>query len=200
MITRIQETGPESGHQPRRPSPHQVEASIETTRLSLTALRSDDLEDYIAIFAARDSARMSHGVPHPLPREAALARLTGMMATKQTHWAIRNEDERLIGVISLTRGTCGTGPDSQSFGPNLSIFIAPGQQGQGYALEAMHGLLRWVKKHHLHRIIHAAHFADNAASASLLVAGGFLYTGRRTLETSLAREGQCEALHMIRIL
>jgi RimJ/RimL family protein N-acetyltransferase len=187
---------------PRPAKPENL--SIETTRLSLTALRASDLDAVMAVFADKNSARMTHAIPHPLTRDEADALLVLMSATPFTHWAIRLDDERLIGIISLTKSACGTaggtpGP-GHSFGPNLSVFIAPAHQGQGYAIEATDGLLRWCKKRKLHRIIHAAHFADNEASARALITADFLYTGRKSMETSLAREGEHLALHMIRIL
>lgn len=193
MITRITEN---LGNSPNRPD----DISIETTRLSLTAVRAGDLDDVIAVFADKNSARMTHAIPHPLSREDGEKLLSGMISAKFTHWAIRDEHERLVGVVSLTKSACGAPAGIHTFGPNLSVFIAPSHQGQGYAQEAVDGLLRWVKKRRLHRIIHAAHFADNEPSGRLLVNADFLYTGRRTLETSLARDGEHLALHMIRIL
>lgn len=180
------------------PKPEQV--SIETSRLSLTPLRAGDLDDFLAVFADRNSARMTHAIPHPLPRDEAERLLADMAAAKLTHWAIRDDSERLVGVVSLTQSTCGKPRGMHSFGPNLSVFVAPANQGRGYALEAIDGLLRWVKKRKLHKIIHAAHFADNEPSARLLINADFLYTGRKTRETSLARDGEHLALHMIRIL
>lgn len=182
----------------RSAKPEQL--SIETTRLSLTPLRPGDLEDLMAVFADRNSARMTHAIPHPLSREGAEKLLADMRVARLTHWAIRRDDEQLIGVVSLTRSACGEPRGLHAFGPNLSVFIAPAHQGQGYALEAVDGLLRWVKKRKVYRIIHAAHFADNEPSGRLLINADFLYTGRKTLETSLAREGEHLALHMIRIL
>lgn len=193
MITRINE---DLGLSPNRPD----SVSIETTRLSLNALRASDIDDFIAVFADKNSARMTHAIPHPLSRDEAEKLLAGMAAARLTHWAIRDDHERLIGVVSLTKSACGAPAGIHTFGPNLSVFIAPAYQGQGFALEAVDGLLRWVKKRGLHRIIHAAHFADNEPSGRLLINADFLYTGRRTMETSLARDGEHEAWHMIRIL
>ena len=184
--------------QPPIGKPEQI--SIETSRLSLTPLNAADIDNFMAVFADRNAARMTHAIPHPLSRDEAARLLTDMAASKLTYWAIRIEDEQLIGIISLTKSTCGKVPGMHSFGPNLSVFIAPAHQGRGYALEAIDGLLRWVKKRKLHRIIHAAHFADNEPSARLLVNADFLYTGRKTMETSRARDGEHQALHMIRIL
>lgn len=185
----------------QRVSPNRPEQiSIETTRLSLTPLRPADLEGLMAVFADRNSARMTHAIPHPLSREGAEKLLADMCAAKLTHWAVRLEDDQLIGVVSLTKSACGQPNGLHAFGPNLSVFIAPAHQGQGYAQEAVDGLLRWVKKRKVYRVIHAAHFADNEPSGRLLINADFLYTGRKTLETSLARAGEHLALHMIRIL
>jgi len=194
MITRTQADTNSVG--PSRPDG----LSIETTRLSLTALRQHDLVDLMAVFADRNSARMTHAIPHPLTRNEAEDLLSKMMATPFTHWAIRTDEDQLIGIVSLTSSSCAGVDAPHSFGPNLSVFIAPNHQNQGYGLEAVDGLLRWVKKRKLHRIVHAAHFSDNEASANMLITADFLYTGRKSLETSLVREGAHMALHMIRIL
>ncbi|ESQ77297.1 GNAT family N-acetyltransferase [Asticcacaulis sp. AC402] len=176
------------------------ETSIETTHLSLTAPRPSDLDALLAVFCSRDCARMTHTVPHPFTREDAERLLGNMMARPYAYWTVRRENERLIGVIALTRSACGKTSDLHHFGPHLGIFIAPDHQGQGYAVEAIDGLLRWVKTRHLHKIIHAAHFADNDRGAKTLINAGFLYTGRRTQETAAARDGDHQVLHMIRIL
>jgi RimJ/RimL family protein N-acetyltransferase len=199
MITRNDITR----HRISPPRPENIrpeQLSIETTRLSLTPLRAGDLDDLMAVFADRNSARMTHAIPHPLSREGAEKLLADMRSAKLTHWAVRLEDERLIGVVSLTKSACGEPRGLHEFGPNLSVFIAPAHQERGYALEAVDGLLRWVKKRKVYRIIHAAHFADNETSGRLLVNADFLYTGRKSQETSLARAGEHLALHMIRIL
>ncbi len=179
----------------RRPAP-----GIETARLSLTPLRASDLDAFMTVYGDPRSARMTHAIPHPLTREEAEKLLVKMMATDRTHWAIRLEDEQLIGVISLKKTQCGKPAGLHCFGPNLSVFVAPAHQGRGYGVEAIDGLLRWCKKRRLHRVVHAAHFADNETSGRALIAADFLYTGRRTMETSMARDGEHLALHMIRIL
>ena len=179
----------------RRPPP-----SVEADRLSLTPLRAGDLDAIIAVYGDPQSARMTLAIPHPLTREEAEKLLTKMMATDKTHWAIRLEDEQLVGVISLKKTTCGKPAGLDCFGPNLSVFLAPAHQGQGYGVEAIDALLRWCKKRRLHKVVHAAHFADNEGSGRALIAADFLYTGRRTMETSMARQGEHQALHMIRIL
>lgn len=174
--------------------------SVETTRLSLTAVRASDLDDVMKVFSERSTARMTHAIAHPLGLEDAQKLLADMTADPYAYWAIRLDDDRLIGIVSLTQSACGRAGGMHSFGPNLSVFVAPDHQNKGYGAEAVEGLLHWVKRRKLHRVIHAAHFADNEASAKMLVGTDFLYTGRRSFETSLARTGEHLALHMIRIL
>jgi len=183
-------------HGPVRPEA----VSVETARMSLNALRGSDLDDLMKVFSEKSTARMTHAIPHPLGRDEAEKLLRDMMAEPYTHWAIRIEDEQLVGIISLTKSSCGRAAGMHSFGPNLSVFIAPDHQNRGYAAEAIEGLLHWVRRRKLHKVIHAAHFADNEASAQVLVSTDFLYTGRKSFETSLARTGEHLALHMIRIL
>ena len=183
-----------------RPLPRPDSVSIETARLSLNTLQASDLDGLMRVFGGVHCARMTHAVPHPFTREAAVHLLDKMRGQPQSYWAIRTEDDLLAGVVALTGAACGKGPDLHSFGPNLSVFIAPAHQGHGYAVEAIDGLLAYVKRRRLHRVIHAAHFADNEASARVLITADFLYTGRRTMETSQARAGEHPAVHMIRIL
>jgi RimJ/RimL family protein N-acetyltransferase len=202
MIAPVQEPIPAARGEASKTA---ANATIETTRLSLTGFRASDVAALKAVFADAATARMTHAVPHPFGDDEALTKLARMMQSPQAHWAIRTGDEKLIGTISLTRGgmcreSGGQAADLHSFGPNLSVFIAPEHQRNGYATEAIDGLLRRIKKRKTHKVIHAAHFADNLASARLLIHADFLYTGRRTMETSLAREGQHQALHMIRLL
>ena len=183
-----------------RPLPRNDSVSIETARLSLCALQDNDIDGLMRVFGGVHCARMTHAIPHPLNRDEAMRLLEKMRGLPQSYWAIRTEDDVLAGVVALTASACGKGPDLHSFGPNLSVFIAPGHQGHGYAVEAIDGLLAYVKRRRLHRIVHAAHFADNEASARVLISADFLYTGRRTMETSQARTGEHAAVHMIRIL
>lgn len=182
------------------PLPRAGGLRIETARLSLGMLEAGDLDGFMQVFGDRGCARMTHAVPHPLSPETAERMLDGMRALPQQHWAIRVDDEALAGVVSLTPSACGKTGGIHNFGPNLSVFVAPEHRGHGYAVEAIDGLLAYVGRRRLHRVVHAAHFADNAASARVLIAADFLYTGRRTMETSQAREGEHPALHMVRIL
>ncbi len=126
--------------------------------------------------------------------------LRDMMLAGNAYWAIRLPDGRLAGVLSLSAPGAEKRDGIHNFGPDLSVYIDPVFQGRGYAQEAIDGLLGQLRGEERHRVVHAMHFVDNEAYARTLINAGFLYTGRRTLERSLAREGEHQALHMIRIL
>jgi|GEM_PF-977668 len=178
--------------------------SVQTKRLYLSPLCLDDMDDIQALFGHRSVARMTHAIAHPFTQADARAYVEKARQNTSPRlpvFAIRDADETLIGVAGLERASCGgTDGNLHQFGPSAGISIAPAYQGQGYGLEALEGLIGYAQRFGGHRVIHAAHFADNAASARMLARAGFLYTGRRTQETSKARDGHHEALHMIRLL
>jgi RimJ/RimL family protein N-acetyltransferase len=177
--------------------------AVQTKRLYLSPLCLDDVDDVKAIFGHQSVARMTHAIAHPFREADARAYVEKARHNSSPRlpvFGIREADETLIGVVGLERTSCGQASGLHQFGPSVGICIAPEYQGQGYGVEALEGLIGYAERFGGHRVLHAAHFADNAASARMLVRAGFLYTGRRTPETSLARQGTHEALHMIRLL
>lgn len=177
--------------------------SVQTKRLYLSPLCLDDVDDIRALFSHHALARMTHAIAHPFSEADARAYVEKARQTSSPRlpvFGIRGTNEALIGVVGLERGTCGQGQALHQFGPSVGISIAPEHQGRGYGQEALEGLIGYAERFGGHRLIHAAHFADNTASARMLARAGFLYTGRRTQETSKARDGAYEALHMIRLL
>lgn len=171
-------------------------ARIDIDRLALSPLTFSDVTALTQVFASAETARMTHDIPHPFELEDTFTFLSMAMTQHSRRfpkWGIRLGG-RLIGVILFSE-TVG----QDSFGPQMSLFIAHGYQNHGYGTEAVTAALIDVRKHGT-KVVHAAHFADNAASAQVLARTGFLYTGRRTQETSLMRDGEHTALHMIKIL
>lgn len=174
--------------------------ALETLRLSLDALVCDDLYALQAIMNDPETARMTHNIAYPFDRDSAKAFLDSLMASPDTHWAIRNEDGALIGLVYLRLPTCRNARAIHELGPSLSIFIHPAHQGEGYGGEALSNLIYFWRKTGAFKLIQAAHFSDNKASSLLLDQAGFVYTGRRTLEASKAREGTFECRHMVLFL
>ncbi|MDC7682691.1 GNAT family N-acetyltransferase [Asticcacaulis sp. BYS171W] len=180
-----------------------VSNAVQTKRLYLSGLCPDDLDDVRQVFAHKSVARMTHAIAHPftgMDAKAFIDKARMNSSPRLPVFAVRDEQENLIGITSLDRTTCGQTGGLHLFGPSVGICIAPEFQGHGYGLEALEGLIGYAERFGGHRVLHAAHFADNDPSARMLARAGFLYTGRRTLEISRAREGQHEAVHMIRLL
>jgi RimJ/RimL family protein N-acetyltransferase len=170
---------------------------IETDRLVLSPLTFSDVTALTQVFASAETARMTHDIPHPFTLEDAFGFLSMAMTQHSRRfpkWGVRLDD-KLIGVLLFSE-TVG----QDSFGPQMSLFIAHTYQNHGYGTEAVAAALGWLRTHGGAKVVHAAHFADNAASAQVLIRAGFLYTGRRTQETSLMRHGPHTALHLIKIL
>lgn len=177
--------------------------AVQTKRLYLSPLCLDDVDDVMAVFAHRTVARMTHAIAHPFTTADARAfveKARQNSSPRMPVFGIRDNDENLIGVVGLERSPTAEKSGLHQFGPSVGICLAPEYQGQGYGVEALEGLIGYAERFGGHRVLHAAHFADNDASSRMLARAGFLYTGRRTPETSKAREGAHEALHMIRLL
>jgi RimJ/RimL family protein N-acetyltransferase len=188
--------------QPQANQRRAASVNIETARLSLTALKANDAKALMDVFGSLMSARQTHAISHPFSEADAETYIDNALAAPFAlpTLAVRNEEGHLIGVIALSGTPCGKSQALHQLGPNLSVFIAPDYQQNGYAPEAIEGLIKWVRKNRLHKLIQAAHFADNLPSAELLIASGFLYTGRKTQETSRARDGEHLVLHMIHLI
>jgi RimJ/RimL family protein N-acetyltransferase len=200
MITTSQTTTP-PGTQSHGTQRRAASVNIETARLSLNVLKANDAKALIAVFASKMSACQTHAISHPFTEADAQAYIDAAQVAPYNLpvFAIRNEEGHLVGAIALSATACGKA-SLQQLGPNLSVFIAPEHQQMGYAPEAIEGLIKWVQKNRVHKIVQAAHFADNLPSSEVLTHGGFLYTGRKTYETSRAREGEHLVLHMIRLI
>lgn len=166
---------------------------VTTDRLSLKSLRADDLYDLMQVFSDKRLMPLSEA-----EAAAYIERARLHSSAKMPIYGVRTEDDRLIGVVSLARYTTGQGK-LHMFGPTLGVSIAPEFQGMGYGTEAVKALVAQIARYGGHRILHAAHFADNEAASRLLVKTGFLYTGRRTTEPDTHSVDR-EVLHMIRLL
>jgi RimJ/RimL family protein N-acetyltransferase len=198
MITTSQTTPPPGTQAHGNTQRRAASVNIETARLSLNVLKANDSKALMDVFCPQASACQGQGIPHPFTEADAQAYID-MAQTAPINLpvlGIRNEEGHLIGVIALHEKVSSL----RQLGPNLSVFIAPAHQQMGYAPEAIEGLIKWVQKNRMHKVVQAAHFADNLPSSEVLTNGGFLYTGRKTYETSRAREGEHLVLHMIRLI
>jgi RimJ/RimL family protein N-acetyltransferase len=155
---------------------------IETRRLTLRAPERADAPVMAEIANDFDIVRMTSRMPWPYTAgeaEAFIARCEQRDWTQDATFAIEVEDEGLAGVIGFF-----TNADEQ-----LEVGYWLGRQwwGRGIATEALKGALVWASRDWKKRCVTAGHFEDNAASGTVLVKAGFLYTGVTRQLPSLAR-------------
>lgn len=86
----------------------------------------------------------------------------------------------LIGQIGL---------DCSETVPEVGYWIARGYRGQGYATEALHGVLAIARMLGVRRV-QAGHYLDNPASGAVLKKAGFVETGEVRPTHALGRGGQ----------
>ena len=152
---------------------------IETARLRLAPLQADrDGPDLARIGGDPRVARNLFSVLSPWPEPVLRGWITasqwrGCLGFRLGIW----RDGALIGSIGIGGRPC-----------SVSYFLGADHWGQGYATEALAGLLRVVFDRFALDGIEADHFADNPASGAVLRKLGFRQTGTG-LGESAARAG-----------
>ena len=155
---------------------------IETDRLVLRAPRMDDAARIAALADDFDIARMTSRIPHPFrPRDAEifLDRMAAADRAREATFAIEDRIEGVVGILALDQ--------SGGLGPEIGYWVGRPYWGRGIASEAARAALSWAGGEWRKRVVVAGHFADNPASARVLVKAGFLYTGEVQRRRSLAR-------------
>jgi RimJ/RimL family protein N-acetyltransferase len=160
-------------------------ATIETERLTLRALRTDDCARVVALVGEWDVARMLGRIAFPYAEQNFL----GWQAThaearaKGTDFpfAIDAKDEGLVGCVGI-----GTGFDPGE-ARELGYWIGKPFWGRGYASEAGAALLHWAEAAFNGAPITARHFVENPASGRVLEKLGFKPTGVVKPSPCLAR-------------
>jgi len=148
------------------------QASIESQRFDLRALRASDAGPMTLFAGDERVARMTTSIPHPYPPGAAesyIASVTGE-APRQQVWVIdgtRNGQAELLGLISLMPLGAGQA--------EIGYWIAPTMWNTGIASEAVAAVLE------ANPLDNNAYFAqvfqDNPGSARVLTNHGFEYIG-----------------------
>jgi RimJ/RimL family protein N-acetyltransferase len=146
--------------------------TIRTERLVLRPLRASDA-GLITLHASDERvARMTISIPHPFPPGTAEAFIEGTHSGRRGEdvWAIDatpTDGEELIGVIGYRPGP-----------GELGYWVGPPYWNAGYATEAVLALVAHLFADRARERIDAHVFADNAASAAVLMKAGFRETGR----------------------
>jgi len=153
---------------------------IRTQRLFLRPGWVEDAAELTRAIAHEPVVRMLARAPWPYAEADARAFLEAPQSVRLPSLLVTlpAESGRIVGGCGLHRGEAGNA--------EVGYWITPERWGNGYAREALGGLLgaaRWLG----HQRIAARHALDNPASGSVLRANGFRPTGRATPYRSLGR-------------
>jgi RimJ/RimL family protein N-acetyltransferase len=158
---------------------------IRTDRLILRPPAAGDVQAITRLAGDLAIARMTTRMPHPYA-EADARQFVTLVArqdgARERTFTIERSGEGPMGAIGFHRPASG--------GPiELGYWIGRPYWGRGYATEAVAGALPWASQDWGRKAIASGHFADNAASANVLIKSGFLYTGEVQMRHSRARGG-----------
>ncbi|HRK43435.1 MAG TPA: GNAT family N-acetyltransferase, partial [Gemmobacter sp.] len=152
---------------------------IETARLRLAPLEPErDASDLARIGGMPEVARQMFSLRAPWPEVEVrdwitASRWRGCLGFRLGIW----RGAVLIGMVGIGGRPC-----------SVSYFIDPAEAGQGYATEAMRGLLAAAMARFGLDSVVADHFVDNPASGAVLRKLGFRQTGAGMGESG-ARQG-----------
>jgi RimJ/RimL family protein N-acetyltransferase len=161
-------------------------------RLRLRPVTLDDAAAMARLADDIDIARMTTSIPHPFHVADAEGFITRMAAAdrgREALFGVELPSEGLIGVVGLH-------PSDQAW-VEIGYWLGRPYWGHGYMTEAVQRVLIWAREGWGRSVVASGHFADNPASAAVLIKAGFLYTGERRSRFSLAREAEAETRMMI---
>jgi len=149
--------------------------TLTTARLVLRPFVLRDAPRVRELAGERDVAATALNIPHPFERGMA----EQWIASHHPQWeegsgaafaVVRQQDQRVIGAVGLTI-------ERRHAAAELGYWIGKPYWGQGYASEAVAGVVRCAFEDlALHRL-HASHFAGNLASRRVLEKAGFQCEG-----------------------
>lgn len=164
---------------------------IRSARLRLRRPQVNDVAAIARLAADYAISSMTTRMPFPYAEGDAQAfvQLVGRQDRRRENtFVIEYADEGVVGALGFHR------PPDQPL--EMGYWIGKPFWGRGYASEAAEAALDWLKTDWRRRMVVAGHFADNAASARVLVKAGFLYTGEVQSRHSRAR-GRAEPTRMM---
>lgn len=158
---------------------------IRTQRLLLRPGWLEDLQEVTAGIGEFAVARNLAQVPHPYDEAAGRDWLSRPFDARQPSLLITLPGQHGAPVI----GGVGFGPRADHAEFELGYWIARQHWGNGFATEAVRGLVDYARSIGITRLA-AGHFLDNPASGRVLEKAGFLATGKIEQQFSLARGEQ----------
>jgi RimJ/RimL family protein N-acetyltransferase len=166
--------------------------TIETRRMTLRAPAANDAPRIARLAGDFDVARMTTRMPWPYSLQDAdgfIARSQIQDRRTDSVFVIDLEDEGAVGVLGFF-----TPPDGHL---EVGYWLGRPYWGRGLATEALQGALTWARTDWRKKLVVAGHFADNPASAQVLIKAGFLYTGVVETKPSVARGEPVDTRMMI---
>ena len=170
----------------------QIRDEIVTERLRVRRPRLNDVGAIAAL--AGDYAICSMTTRMPFPYGEGDARAFVELVGAQNHrtentFVIDHTDEGVVGAIGFHQ------PAGRPL--EMGYWIGRPYWGRGYATEAANAALDWAQTDWHRKVVVAGHFADNEASAKVLVKTGFLYTGEVQTRHSRARGAAVKTRMMV---
>jgi [ribosomal protein S5]-alanine N-acetyltransferase len=167
-------------------------AVIETARLKLRPLSTEDNPQLVPLIGAREVAATTLRIPHPF--EARHAREYLAIVPKENElrlgiWLRR--DGRLCGGMGLH-------PDNQHKHAELGYWVGVPYWGHGYATEAAQAVVAYGFEHLQLNRIFAHHFKHNPASGQVLRKIGMRHQG--CLRQHVLKWGQFVDLELYSVL
>lgn len=168
-----------------------IRDEIVSARLRLRRPAAKDVRAITRLAADYAISSMTTRMPFPYAENDAQAfvQLVGRQdRQRESTFVIEHPDEGVVGALGFHL------PSAQPL--EMGYWIGKPFWGRGYASEAADAALSWLKTDWRRRMVVAGHFADNAASARVLIKTGFLYTGEVQKRHSRAR-GRSEPTRMM---
>ncbi len=168
--------------------------TINTARVTLRAMRSEDFARFAEIWATPEVVAHISGKPWPKARswDAFLRNAGHWQIVGFGQWAIQPRGTReMAGQTGFFFGSRGFGEDFDPF-PEAGWVLSPEAQGEGLGLEAAHAAHDWFDRVVTGRTV-CMIAADNAASLRLAGALGYVPLREITVDETrvclMARKG-----------
>ncbi|MBX9925479.1 MAG: GNAT family N-acetyltransferase [Hyphomicrobiaceae bacterium] len=158
-----------------------IEAGFATERLWLKPLADSDAFDFAVLGGAVEVASMTGHIPYPLTIERARQWIAEIAEDGHDRCVVSIRLRALPGMRpggGELVGVCGYAPDYDHAGMHgIGYFIGTRHWGQGYATEAARAMIDRCFRTTASSGVRANHFAENAASARVLMKLGFTPDG-----------------------
>lgn len=159
---------------------------LETKRLLLRRLTTDDSERVEELAGDYDVAKSTLNIPHPYPKGSAIQFIESILIAEKNNKIVmfaitEKESKLLIGLININLSA----PYKRG---ELAYWVGKQYWGKGYGTEATKALLEYgFNQLNLNKIF-AASFTSNPGSWRIMEKVGLKYEG--TLKQHVARFGQ----------